>query len=308
MTTGSDRPRNIAIGVAAVVATVFAMAFADAIVKFASARFPLWQIFVLRSLLSVPMLAAALACASGGAEPRWRISGWVWLRSLLLTLMYVAIYAAAPILSLSTIAAALYLGPLFIALFSAFLIGEPVGARRWAALAIGFAGVLISLRPASDSFSLAALIPMIAALLYALAAVLTRAKCQNERPMTLALALNLCLLATGAVVSAALLAFPPAAAPTYPFLLGPWIAMGTGEWRVVVTLAVLIVGIGVGLAKAYQSAPPAIVATFDYCYLPFAALWSFVFFAEMPDAATALGMLLIAGGGIIAVGRRPGSA
>ena len=170
------------------------------------------------------------------------------------------------------------------------------------ALGIGFAGVLVSLRPGGDSFSLAAFVPMAAALLYALAAVLTRAKCQDERPMTLALALNLCLLMVGSAVSVLLSAWPPAAAPAYPFLLGPWIAMGVDEWRVIVVLAALIVGIGVGLAKAYQSAPPAVVAAFDYCYLPFAAWWSFVFFAEMPDAATILGMLLIAGAGILVVG------
>src|SRR5262245_9418762 len=181
------------------------MALADAIVKSASAQFPLWQIFVLRSALSVPLLVAGLALTKGGAAKHWRISSWVWLRSLLLTLMYVAIYAAAPILSLSTIAAALYLSPLFIALPSALLIGGPVGRRRWAALAVGFAGILISLRPGGDSFSAATCVPMVAALLYALAAVLTRAKCHDERPLTMALSLNLTLLAVGSMASLLLL-------------------------------------------------------------------------------------------------------
>ena len=71
--------------------------------------------------------------------------------------------------------------------------------------------------------------------------------------------------------------------------------------EVMMALAVLIVAISSGVAKAYQSGPPAVIATFDYTYLVFAALWSFVFFSELPDAMTALGMLLIAGAGILAI-------
>ena len=48
-------------------------------------------------------------------------------------------------------------------------------------------------------------------------------------------------------------------------------------------LAVLMVGIRVGLAKAYQSAPPAVIATFDYAYLGLAPFWSFAVFHDAPD-------------------------
>jgi drug/metabolite transporter (DMT)-like permease len=83
--------------------------------------------------------------------------------------------------------------------------------------------------------------------------------------------------------------------------------MGAREWGVIALLAALIVIISAGVAKAYQSGPPAIIATFDYSYLVFAAFWSFVFFSEPPDALTITGMLLIAGTGLLIV-RRPGTA
>jgi drug/metabolite transporter (DMT)-like permease len=72
-------------------------------------------------------------------------------------------------------------------------------------------------------------------------------------------------------------------------------------------LAVLIVAISSGVAKAYQCAPPAIVATFDYSYLVFAAIWSFAFFSEVPDAPTIVGMILITGAGLL-VFFQPGGA
>ena len=66
-------------------------------------------------------------------------------------------------------------------------------------------------------------------------------------------------------------------------------------------LAVLIVAISSGIAKAYQCAPPAIIAAFDYSYLVFAAFWSFAIFSEVPDAATIAGMILITGAGLLVI-------
>lgn len=296
---------NVIGGVAAIVATVFAMSFADAIVKLASSALPLWQIYVVRSLLVIPVLAALLAFGRKPTRLAGMVRGWVALRGLLLALMYIAIYAAAPVLSLSVIAASLYTGPLFIALLSAIVIGEPVGAKRWVAIVIGFAGVLAILRPATDAFSIPMLIPIIAAFLYALAAIITRAKCAEEPPAVLALSLNVALLAVGALATVAIAVWQPTAsqAAVYPFLLGPWVDMGRREWVIVAILAVLMVGVGLGLAKAYQSGPPAIIATFDYSYLVFAAFWSFVFFDDVPDARTVAGMLMIAGAGVLAIAR-----
>jgi len=299
------RSESVMLGVLAIVLTVFAMSTADAIVKYVSSAFPLWQIYVVRSLVVIPILAAVSVLGPQPVRIGPKSKGWTILRSLLLAFMYIGIYAAAPVLSLSVIATSLYTGPLFIALFSALLIREPVGPRRWTAIVMGFSGVLVILRPGADGFSLLALIPIGAALLYALAAIVTRTKCREESPMVLALALNYSLMAVGVLATAAISLWRPSALETsaYPFLLGHWVAMGPREWGVISLLAALMVGISVGLAKAYQSAPPTIIATFDYTYLLFAAFWSFALFAQVPDAATVVGMLMIAAAGVLIVGR-----
>ena len=295
---------NTVLGVAVIVATVFTMALADAVIKFASAAFPLWQIFVVRSLLAVPMLVVIALCTNA-ADIRPRSPPWAIARGLLLAFMYVAIYAAIPRLSLSVVAAALYTGPIFVALLSACVTGEKVGARGWAAVVLGFAGVLVILRPHTDAFSFYMLIPVIAGLFYALAAVITRAKCPNEKPQTLAVVLNLCILFVGLFATVIVAWLPAGLGAVYPFLLGGWIVMGAREWRLMALLACLIVVIGIGLAKAYQSAPPSVIATFDYTYLLFAAFWGFVFFAERPDSPTIAGMLMIALAGLLVTGCIP---
>lgn len=296
-----------ALGIVIIVLTVFAMSTADMIVKLFSSALPLWQIYVVRSLIVIPILAGFAIFRRDAIRITPVSPGWVAVRSLLLAFMYIFIYAAAPVLSLSVIAATLYTGPLFIALFSALLIGEPVGPRRWAAIALGFVAVLVIIRPAAEDFTYLALIPIVAAILYALAAVLTRAKAQDESPLVLGFALNYALILVGLAATLAIALWDPTPeqAAVYPFLLGRWVPIGSEEWMIVAALAVLMVGISVGLAKAYQSAPPAVIATFDYAYLGFAAFWSFAIFHEAPDPPTIIGLVMIAAAGLIVIGGRP---
>jgi drug/metabolite transporter (DMT)-like permease len=295
--------QTVVLGVVVMVATAFVMAFGDALVKHVSADVTVWQIYVLRSLVAIPATIALLLCSGPAMAVLPKSLGWVCLRSALLMVMWLAFYAALPVLSLPVVAAAYYAGPLFITLFSAALIGEPVGPRRWAAIVLGFVGILAILRPGTEAFSCLTLLPIASAVAYALAAMVTRAKCIDERPLVLSLALNVAFLIVGMIGTAALVIGAPteSQAAAYPFLLGRWTAMGPREWSVILLLAVLIVAISAGVAKAYQSGPPAVIATFDYTYLVFAALWSFAFFSELPDAMTVTGILLIAGAGILAV-------
>lgn len=63
--------------------------------------------------------------------------------------------------------------------------------------------------------------------------------------------------------------------------------------RLILLYALLMVSVNTGVARAYQIAPSSLVGTFDYAYLPFAAVWGALWFDEVPDAATWLGMTVI---------------
>lgn len=301
---GSARREAVGQGIGLIIGAVFLLSLADALVKYASADVSLWQIYVARAFFAVPILAVLLLITGGSAAIRARSPGWVVVRSMLLVAMWIAYYAALPMMSLAAAATALYTTPLFIAMFSALLIGEPVRPRQWAGIAVGFGGVVVILRPDTDAFSIVIVLPILAAVFYALAAVVTRSRCADERPLVLALGLNVCLFGVGAVATALVaLAAPAPAAEAYPFVLGPWTAMAAREWGFMAILAVLMVVISTGVAKAYQSAPAAIIGTFDYAYLPFAVMWSLVIFSDTPDGATVVGMVLIVAAGVLVAGR-----
>jgi drug/metabolite transporter (DMT)-like permease len=297
------RPEKIARAVSTMVATTFAMSFGDAAVKYVSSDLTVWQLYVLRSALAVPLIIALLLLGAGPRRIAPLSPGWAAVRSLLLMLMWVAFYAALTTLSLPVVAAAYYTAPLFITVLSAAIVGDPVGPRRWLAVIVGFGGVLVIVKPGSDAFSWSTLPAILSAVLYALAAIVTRAKCIDERPLVLSLALNVAFLLTGTIVSAALAWWEPSPAivDLNPFLLGHWSVMSARNWEIITMLAVLIIAVSAGVAKAYQSAPSAIIATFDYSYLVFAAFWSLAIFGEPPGIADITGMILIAGAGVLTI-------
>jgi drug/metabolite transporter (DMT)-like permease len=178
-----------------------------------------------------------------------------------------------------------------------------VGRKGWLAITIGFIGVLIILRPGADAFTAFAILPVFSGFLYACAAIITRVKCQNDRPTRLAVSLNIVLLVTGLLASCVIVLWNPAEAQiaVYPFLLGNWVELGLWEGAFIGFLTLLMIGIGLGLAGAYQSAPPAVIASFDYSYLIFAAVWSYTIFAEPPDVYSVTGMVLITTAGMLAI-------
>ena len=293
------RPQRTAQGVGIILASVLTMAFADAVVKLVSANLTLWQVFATRSLVALPILTLLLLATGVGLRPRAPM--WAFVRSGLLVLAWLAYYASLPVLSLSVAAVAVYTGPIMIALMSAALIGEAVTGRQWGGVLLGFLGVIAILKPGTEAFSWFTFLPLLGAAFYALAMVLTRSKCQDEAPLSLALALQGSFLVAGLIATGvlALIGLGADTKAAYPFLLGDWAPMDLRAWGLMALLGVLSAAYFAGVARAYQIAPPSIIATFDYAYLVSAALWGFVLFSETPDLLTLGGMILITVAGLL---------
>lgn len=304
-TFGRSASDNLQLAVFAIVLAVFALSLGDALIKRISVDFTLWQIFVVRSMIAAPVLVLFIGYHAGWDQLVPRTLGWTTFRSLLLTLMWLTYYAALPHLTLSVAAAAYYTLPIFITLLAAVFLGEAIGTRGWIAVLVGFAGVLVMLRPQADDFNAYALLPLVSAGLYALAMIITRSKCRHEAPLRLSLALNLSFIVVGGLATIVIGLWRPSgpAVAAYPQLLGLWTPMGPDEWLAMGLLAAALFIGSIFAAIAYQSGRSSVVATFDFAYLPFAVVWGILFFAEMPDAVTVTGMVLIVAAGVLSVWR-----
>lgn len=298
------RSDNVRLGVTTIVGTVFALSLGDAIVKSHASgeTLGLWQLFAVRSILAIPVLLIGARMVAPLTRIMPRNIGWVLARSALLGAMWIFYYAALPHLPFADAAAAYYTSPLFIVALSALIGGERVGPMQWAGVVTGFVGILLILRPGTEAFQEAALLPLMSALLYASAMVLTRRKCLDEHPVTLAVGLN----AVFVVIGVAGLAYGVIAPETFAgFFTTAWAPMGPAEWAVMAVLTASVLIASVGAAVAYQAAPASTVGTFDFSYVGFALLWGIVLFDERPDLVAITGIALIVLAGTLAVRRQP---
>ncbi|MEL6931671.1 MAG: DMT family transporter [Pseudomonadota bacterium] len=282
---------NVTMAVMVIALAVLALSLGDALIKFTSGDFVIWQVFVLRSLLALPVLFVILFVKAPQAFALPPAFSWTVIRSLMLVVMWVVYYLALPELEFSVVAASYYTIPIFLTLFSAILIGDRIRRLGWAAVLLGFLGVLVILRPDPEEFNFYAILPLFAAMLYALAMILTRTKCREVNPIMLSIGLNLGFVFVGVVAAFAISNVP--SEEREGFLLAPWVSMGFSEWLAMSLLAVAILIGSLGAAFAYQRASPAILGTVEFAYVGFAVIWGIVFFAEVPDVLTLTGIAMI---------------
>lgn len=173
------------------------------------------------------------------------------------------------------------IAPLFITILGFFVLREKVGPRRWIGVSLGLVGAMIIIRPGAEVFSPVALLPALAALFFAGYAISTRFLGQDESPWTSFLYTAL----IGCIASC----FIAPNVWTTPTLSDAGLMTSMG-----------IVG-GIGhflLIRAFTMTEASFLAPFSYITLLFNGLWGFLFFFEVPDAATILGAVIIVGAGV----------
>jgi drug/metabolite transporter (DMT)-like permease len=207
------------------------------------------------------------------------------LRSCLLLASTAFYFTAIGFVALATAATISFMTPCLIAVLAGPLLGERVGARRWAAVGMGFVGVLIVARPGADAANLASLLVLGSATASALYDLLTRRVVAADPPET--------AVGYAAVVGAVVLG-----------LAMPLVWTAPGSWT---SLAILLsLGLWGGLghyftARAYHCAPASVVAPFSYLQLVGAAAAGYLAFGEIPGPAVWLGAALIVASGLFLV-------
>ena len=292
-------------GVLCVIAGISIFSIQDVIIKSISGSYPVHDIVFVRSVVALAPLLLIAHFDGGLSGLRTRRPLAHLLRACAMLASYTTFYLAIVALPLASAVALFFVAPLLITALSHFVLGEKAQLRRWLAVATGFIGVLIMTQPDGSTIEPAALFAVCAALFYALSVMATRRMGATESGASLAFSATLFYVGANGLLGLWLGdgSLAKGGHPSLEFLLRAWVVP---TWRDFGLMAVcgLIAAFGFYfLSQAYRLAQATSVAPFEYVGLPLAALWGYLFWSEIPDRATVLGVALIVGSGLYVLHR-----
>ena len=278
----TDSARNRLVGIGIVSFTYFLFALLDGSAKWLVGTMPVIMVVWLRFAMLALMAGALLFPLRGRSLLRTNYWRWHILRALMFIAMTGMNFWALQYLQLTVTSSIFFTVPILIALISATFLGERLDAGRWIAIVVGFAGVLIIVRPGSAEFHPAMLVSVLNALLYAIFMLMTRRLAAYDSPETIQY--------IPAVAAAVLLT---------PFAIAGWEWPATWlEWVVACLLGVFG---GAGhylLALAHRYASSAVIAPFVYQQVIYMALFGYVVFGDVPAPAVWIGAAVVIGSGL----------
>lgn len=272
-------PRQQGIGLVLVTMVMFAAY--DAISKFLARGYPIPELLWIRYITHVTLIMVLFGRRMGSDLIRSSRPLLQVLRaSMLLAVSFLVMHGLRHI-PLAETTAIIFLTPLLVTALSAPVLKEYVDARQWGAVLAGFVGVLVIVRPGGSALNPAIIFPMLAAACYSLYQVLTRKFKGAEHPVTTHFYTGI----VGFLVCSVL--WQP-----------DWVVPAWGPGCLMVCLGLLA---GVGhylLIQVFERIGPAVAAPFSYTQLAWAVFFGFLFFGEVPDFWSMLGIGIITVSGL----------
>jgi drug/metabolite transporter (DMT)-like permease len=266
-------------GVLLMLAGMFLFALNDALGKWLVASYSVGQVLLIRSLAALVFLAPFIW--SFGPRRLFRLErpGVQALRVIFSTAEVFCFYLAVRELPLADVMTFWLAVPIYVAALSPFLLGERVGAFRWTAILVGFAGVLVALAPTGTVSATATTAAILGSMCFALMVVTGRTL--RGTPDTALVFWQLVGAAAAGLVTAPLTWAPP----------------DTADWWLLAQLGVVAMGAHFCVNRALKLADAALVAPLQYTLLPWGILLGWLFFADRPGLP-----MLIGGAVVIAAG------
>lgn len=273
-------------GIALMCAAQVVFAVMDATAKELAQRYAVTEIAWIRYVVPALLLAVVFWPRRGRGLLRTGRLRLQLIRALMGVLSTTLFYAAVHFLPLAEATAIAFLSPLIVTGVSALFLGERVDAGRWAAVAVGFGGVLLIVRPGGAYATWTIVFPIAMALCYALYQILTRKASSTEDSVTTLFYTQ----AAGVVILG--FALPIS-----------WTTPSLPDLGFLVLLGVLGAVSHFLLIVAFGKAPASVIAPFDYTKLLWAVIFGFWLFSNLPDLFSVAGMATIVGSGLYVLRR-----
>ncbi|MDA9228786.1 DMT family transporter [Rhodobacteraceae bacterium] len=297
---------NLKLGVICAIGASLCFSLNDMVIKFFSGDYALHQVVLTRSLIGMVFTLAILIPLEGGLKnlktkrPILHI-----LRGFCVVMANMLFFLGLASMPIAEATAVFFIAPLAITAFAVFFLGEKVGLRRWVAVSLGLVGVLIMLKPGSESIRLIALLPAGAAICYALLHTLTRKIGLTESASTMSFYIQLTFIFVSATIG--LLVgdgrYHGTGNPSLDFIFRQWTVPSTFDLSLMCVIGITSALGGYLISQAYRVAEANKIAPFEYINMPLAVVWGGLIWGHWPDIPAWIGISLILGAGLYVVFR-----
>jgi S-adenosylmethionine uptake transporter len=268
--------RNVLLaGILLMLAGDFMFALNDAMGKWLVASFSVGQVVFIRSIGAFIVLGPMIA--NQGTAKLFQMERPVLqsLRVVATTVDTALFYAAVVYLPLADVMSFYMAGPIYVAALSHFLLGEKVGWRRWAAILVGFCGVLIILKPSSAAFSLSSMFALVGSIAFAFAIILSR-RLRGTSDTTLVTWQTIGTLLVGGVMA-----------------IGAWKTPSALDFGAMLLLGIVSCSAHLMITRALKLAPASTLAPLHYSLLLWAVIFGLAFFGDVPGPRILIGSAIV---------------
>jgi drug/metabolite transporter (DMT)-like permease len=280
-----SRQRLIGIGLMCVTVALFALL--DATAKYLSAEMSTAQIVSARYITAFLL---AMVLVNPIRYPRMMVTRrpvFQIIRSVLMLATTILNFIAVRYLQLDQTLSIMFSAPFLVALLAGPFLGEKLDWRRWAAICVGFAGVLLVTRPGLGGIHPAALLMVGAALCYAVYGIMTRALARTDSNETTLFYTNL----VGMICMLPVLPFvwtPPETALSFALMLVTGLLGGSGHYLLII---------------AHRLAPASVLSPFIYSQMIWMIMLGYFVFGDIPNHWTLAGAATVIASGLYLISR-----
>ena len=295
-----SRKNNNPKGIILILLAMMVFSVQDGIMKYIFSFVSLYEVYLIRTVVSFALILFYLKLTKRPIVFKTQYPLLTFCRVILFFFGFSSFYISLTVLPLGFATALFFVTPFLITIFAHFFLKEEIGIRRWSAIVVGFIGVYITLNPDFSNFNYLSLLPILCAFCYSLSMIIIKKTSDKDSVYTQTFTFYF-----GAMFFSIIFYFVIGDGqyntidhPASQFIFREWFVNLESSILFMVTTGVTATVAFLLLFTAYRIASPAVVSPFEYSILLWAPLIGWIYFEEIPNLNTVIGILIIVSSGI----------
>ena len=296
MSKKNNNPRGIIL----ILLAMMVFSVQDGIMKHIFNFVSLYEVYLIRTLVSFGLIFIFLKVKKEKIVFKSQYPLLTFCRVILFFFGFSSFYISLTVLPLGFATALFFVTPFLITIFAHFFLKEEIGIRRWSAVVVGFIGVYITLNPDFNNFNYLSLLPILCAFCYSLSMIIIKKTSEKDSVYTQTFTFYF-----GAIIFSTIFYFligdgqyNTSDHPASQFIFREWFVDLESSILFMATTGLTATVAFLLLFTAYSIASPAVVSPFEYSILLWSPLIGWIYFNEIPNLNTVIGILIIVSSGI----------